>query len=337
MRPVLALAALAACTSSAPPPRAPARFAELAAAIERGEAPDTRGVLVMRGGEILHEACFAGADGETLHDTRSVGKSMTALAVGIAIERGALPGTDAPVFPYLADLAPFGNPGPLKDAITVEDFLTMSSALDCDDDVPTSPGNEENMYPLREWARWAVDLPVRADYRRDASGRGPWHYCTAGTFLLGQVIQRTARQPIDEFMARHLFAPLGITRWEFSRSPTGEVMTGGGLRLRAREGRAMHEQTTALIERAILPVLACPAADRRPKNRRPVQTRVPVAGPCAAYVQAPAGVRRCTLITGDAGAHIGRGGGGGGIQLGLHAAHRTGERGIGGRRARGIA
>jgi CubicO group peptidase (beta-lactamase class C family) len=36
-------------------------------------------------------------------------------------------------------------------------------------------------------------------------------------------------------MATHLFAPLGITRWEFARSPAGEPMTGGGLRLSSRD------------------------------------------------------------------------------------------------------
>jgi CubicO group peptidase (beta-lactamase class C family) len=63
----------------------------------------------------------------------------------------------------------------------------------------------------------------------------PWHYCTAGTVLLGQIVQRAAKQPIDAFLAEHLFAPLGITRYEFSRSPSGEVMTGGGLRLTTRD------------------------------------------------------------------------------------------------------
>lgn len=84
-------------------------------------------------------------------------------------------------------------------------------------------------------ARWAVDIPVRADYQRDATGRGPFHYCTAGTFLLGQIVQRAANQPVDQFMATHLFAPLGIPRWEFARSPAGEPMTGGGLRRSSRD------------------------------------------------------------------------------------------------------
>jgi len=243
MRTVTVVAVMvSACngTPAAPPattqPTAPtARFAGIAAAVERGDVPKTTSVLVMRGGAIEHEAYFGGADAETLHDTRSVGKSMTALAVGVAIARGVVRGVDDPVFPYLADLRPFAHDTPAKAAITIADFLTMSSALDCDDDDDDSPGNEAKMYPQRAWARWAVDLPTRADYQRDASGRGPFHYCTAGPFLLGQVLQRAAKQPVDELLAAYLFAPLGITRWELTRSPTDEVMTGGMLRLRTRD------------------------------------------------------------------------------------------------------
>lgn len=210
-------------------------FGGIAQALERGDAPKTTSVLVMRGDTIVYEQYFNGATAATLHDTRSATKSLTALAVGIAIDRRTLPGLDAPAFAYLSDLAPFAGAGPIKDAITIEDLLTMSSALDCNDDDDQSPGNEENMYPKQSWARWAVDIPVRADYRRDATGRGPFHYCTAGVFLLGQILQRAAKQPVDQFMAAHLFAPLGIQTWEFSRSPSGEAMTGGGLRLSSRE------------------------------------------------------------------------------------------------------
>jgi CubicO group peptidase (beta-lactamase class C family) len=213
----------------------PPGFAGIAPALARGEAPRTTSVLVMRGDAVVYEEYFNGATAATLHDTRSATKSLTALAVGIAIDRRVLPGVDASAFAYLVDLQPFAAAGPVKDAITIEDLLTMSSALDCNDDDDSSPGNEENMYPKPVWARWAADIPVRADYQRDASGRGPFHYCTAGTFLLGQIVQRAAKQPIDHFMATHLFAPLGISKWEFARSPAGEAMTGGGLRLSSRD------------------------------------------------------------------------------------------------------
>lgn len=243
---IVCLAILAACSSGSTPasrgsatqdpaPATQSRFAGVAAMVAANQAPNTGSVLVMQRGAIVYEQYFDGDGAEALRDTRSVGKSITALAIGIAVERGVLPGLDAKVFDYLDDLAPFRHDAPAKREITIEDFLTMSSALDCYDDEDESVGNERHMYPKPSWARWAVDIPVRSTFRRDASGRGQWHYCTAGTFLLGQVLQRAAKRPVDRFIAEAIFTPLGITRWDFTRSPTGEVMTGGMLRLRTRD------------------------------------------------------------------------------------------------------
>jgi CubicO group peptidase (beta-lactamase class C family) len=207
----------------------------LVAAVQAGEYPRTTSVLLQRGGRTVYERYFAGTDAGTLRDVRSVGKSITGLAVGVALQEGALPSAEAPALAGLASLRPFAHDGPLKSAITIADLLTMSSALACDDDDEDSPGNEENMYPQRVWARWAVDLPVKAGYRRDAAGRGPWFYCTAGVFLLGQILQQAVGQPVDRYIEQRLFAPLGIRRLMWRRSPTGEVQTGGQLQLTTRD------------------------------------------------------------------------------------------------------
>jgi CubicO group peptidase (beta-lactamase class C family) len=115
----------------------------------------------------------------------------------------------------------------------------MSSALDCDDNVDASPGNEDRLHEQANWTRWVVDLPTQATYRRDAGGRGPFAYCTANAFLLGQIVQRATHMPVDQYIDVKIFAPLGITKWEWPRSPAGEVMTGGGLRLRSRDIAAL--------------------------------------------------------------------------------------------------
>jgi len=213
----------------------PQPLQRLAEAIGRGEFPKTSSVLIVYRDRLIYEGYFGDGGPDRLNDTRSATKSITSLAVGAAIRDGRIASVGSPAFEFLADLAPFGNDTALKSEITIEDLLTMSSALDCNDDMEASPGNEEKMYEQPRWARWAVDLPTKQDYQRDDTGRGPFSYCTAGVFLLGQILQRAARAPVDQYIEAAILKPLGISKWEWPMSPAGEVMTGGGLRLRSRD------------------------------------------------------------------------------------------------------
>ena len=204
-------------------------------AVASGDFPKTTSVLVVREGKLVYEAYFNEGSRELLNDTRSATKSITSLAVGTAIGDGALPSQRALAFSFLGDLRPFQNDSTDKEAITIEDLLTMSSALDCNDDDDKSPGNEDNMHPQSNWSRWAVNLPTMKDYRRDSSGLGPWRYCTTGAFLLGQILQRATHTPVDQYIEQRILAPLGIMQRQWPYSPSGETMTGGGLRLRSRD------------------------------------------------------------------------------------------------------
>ena len=204
-------------------------------AVAKGVYPKTTSVLVVRGGKLVYEAYFGDGSSDLLNDTRSATKSITSLAIGAAIADGAISSQHAKAFSYLGDLRPYQNDTPEKEAITIEDFLTMSSALDCNDDDDKSPGNEDNMHPQSNWLRWAVDLPTLQAYARDSSGFGPWRYCTTGAFLLGQILQRAVRMPVDQYVEKRLLRPLGITQRQWPYSPSGETMTGGGLRLRSRD------------------------------------------------------------------------------------------------------
>ena len=199
------------------------------------EFPDTTSVLVFKDDRLVFERYFGSGGINVLNDTRSATKTLTALIVGQAISDGALRTAEQPAFALLPDLAPFRNDGPLKQAITLMDLLTMSSALDCNDSDAGNVGNEENMYAQTHWARWVVDLPQKPNYSRGPNGRGPFSYCTGGVFLLGQIVQRAARTPLDQYFDARLFRPLGIRERQCARSPGGEFQAGGGLRLRSRD------------------------------------------------------------------------------------------------------
>lgn len=206
----------------------------LASLIDAGAFPRVGSVVLSRRGTIVHESYHDDDGPDALRDTRSATKTVTGMLVGIAIDRGELAGIDVPLLSFFEDLAPFAGDGPAKRAVTIRHLLTMTSALDCDDADPDSPGNEERMYPTADWLRFALDIPTRP------SG-GRFRYCTAGVTALAGVLERATRRPLDAYAEEHLFRPLGIGAVRWTRSPSGLVQTGGGLELRSRDLLALGQ------------------------------------------------------------------------------------------------
>lgn len=206
-------------------------------AIEAGEFKQVTSVVVARHGKLIYEQYFDKEGAEGLRNTRSVTKTVAGMLVGLAVDRKLLR-ADTPVLPYFPELRPLADADPRKDKITVEDFLTMSSALECSDDNQFSRGNEERMYLVEDWSRFTAELPIRGfpewQPRPEQSPYGrAWSYCTAGVALLGPLLERASGQSVPDFAAANLFKPLGIGKVKWQFQPKGTAMTGGGLQLRS--------------------------------------------------------------------------------------------------------
>ena len=218
----------------------PARLSEMESEVRRGSFKKITSILVARHHRLVFEAYFEGSDRRSLQNTRSATKTVTSMLLGIAIDLGLLSSVKAPVFSFFPDKLPTKNPDPRKERMTLEDLLTMSSILECDDSNSFSRGNEERMYLVEDWIKFLVDLPVKGfpawtTRPEDSSYGRAFSYCTAGSVVLGSVIERAVKMSVPEFAEINLFSKLAIEQPQWQFTPLGTAMTGGGLSLTSRD------------------------------------------------------------------------------------------------------
>ena len=202
-------------------------------------------VLVARGGKLAFERYFKGSDeipgriygsrvedvtfdADTLHNVKSVSKSVASLAVGIAIDRGLIGSVNEPIFSFFPELSDLRSPE--KDRIQLSHLLTMSLGLKWVEATPsTGDDNDEvRMHMAPDPCRYVLGLAATVPPGQE------FFYNTGALTLLSAIIRKATGRPLDEFARETLFESLGITAVEWSRV-RGDTDAGGGLRLRPRD------------------------------------------------------------------------------------------------------
>lgn len=189
---------------------------------------DITSVVVIKDGKLLMEEYFNGATRKSLHDTRSVGKSFASTLLGIAIKEGYIK-SETQTLNEFYNLKSFQNYSSSKDSITLKSLLTMSSTFEGSDMNSESPGNEENMYPTKNWVDFTLNLPI--DKTKVTDKR--WDYFTAGVVVLGDIIHKSVPNGLEKYAAKNLFQPLGITKYKWQFTPQKVANTAGSLQLRS--------------------------------------------------------------------------------------------------------
>lgn len=186
------------------------------------------GIVVIKEGKLLIEEYFNGETRNSLHDPKSVGKSIASTMLGIAIEENFIKDENTLLKDFYT-LQSFNNYSRKKDSVTLKSLLTMSAGFLGDDNDYSSEGNEENMYPTKNWVKFALDLPMQ----KDKTIGKDFAYFTAGVVVLGDIIHKSVPNGLVSYADKKLFSPLGITNYQWEYTPQKVGNTAGGIRLRA--------------------------------------------------------------------------------------------------------
>ena len=199
------------------------------------------GVVVEYKGQVVAERYFSARDQrlgdflghdtaftpQTLHDMRSISKSVVSLLIGIAQQQGKLGSIDAPVLNYLHAGDRPAQMAAGWDRITLRHLLTMSSGL---------AWQEDGVFGDQTRMEFSSDQAAYVLARSVAQPPGARYlYNSGNTAVLGRVLERATGTDLETYARRVLFEPLGVSDLEWRRGRDGHAFAHAGLRLRPRD------------------------------------------------------------------------------------------------------
>ncbi len=195
--------------------------------------PNIHSLLILRHGKLVYENYFAGDDEimggapvgyvnhsiDDLHDCRSISKSFTSACIGIAVKQGFIKSIDEPIFSYFNEYAKYFDSAKRK--ITIRNLLTMTSGLEWDETISyLSSDNSERQMD-------GSDDPVTFILSRKLTSTPGtvWNYSGGSAQLLERILWKATGERLDKYAEKNLFAPLGITKYEWVSMPLKKNLT----------------------------------------------------------------------------------------------------------------
>lgn len=207
--------------------------------VNNGDYENITSILIVKDGNLVYEKYYNGADKNSLHNTRSATKTIATLLTGVAIDKGFIKSEKDKILDHLKFAKPLKNDDERKANITIEDLLTMSSILECDDGNYFSRGNEERMYHIENWPKFFADLPIKAYPFGPKPEELPFgrsfSYCTAGAATVAEIVKTVIEGDLDSFYKKNILDPLEITNYKLHYTPMGTINTAGGSEYTSRD------------------------------------------------------------------------------------------------------
>ncbi|MEM8726253.1 MAG: serine hydrolase [Pseudomonadota bacterium] len=175
----------------------------LEAAAGWAKSQNSIALLIARNGKLVFERYWQGTGRDTRFNPQSMSKTVLAMLVGIAIERGEIGSVDDPIGRYITEWE--GEP---RGDITLKQMLWMATGLEQGDDgygYQVTPDNPIVRHSLSsDFTKLLLSLNpvgepgVTFDYNNQVNQ------------LLGMVIERASGQDYATVLSKRIWQPLGL-------------------------------------------------------------------------------------------------------------------------------
>lgn len=183
--------------------------------LSEDETLNMHSLLILRDGKIVTEAVFGEHDLRIWKQTYSAAKSVTSLAIGMAIGEDVLSLEDRLTDLLESKLTPLTRLA-VKD-LTLHHLLTMTTGASF---------NEATMLTERDWVK---------GYLGGSFSPGEFAYNSLNTYMLSVILKEKTGQSLTEYLRPRLFIPLGIDEYYWECCPKGYEKGGWGLYMRAED------------------------------------------------------------------------------------------------------
>lgn len=175
--------------------------------LEENLSANIHSLIIAVGGRVICDVSAPGYDSGRWHQTFSMCKSLTGLAVGMLIDDGKLS-----LSSRLADFFPKTD-GKLKN-ITVKNLLTMTACVSFSEIGAITTDNWTEMFLTSD-----LKYPVGSKFC----------YNSMNSYILSVIVSKVCGKDMLDFLTERLFAPLGIKNVMWEKSPEGFSKGGWGL------------------------------------------------------------------------------------------------------------
>lgn len=169
--------------------------------------------VIVKDGVLIDSYYKEGYDETSVLPLHSVTKSITSALIGVAIDRGEIPGVDALLSDYFPEILTFSDERWQR--ITLRHLLTHTSGIATTDSSIWGEWRASD-----NWIEYLFALPITAEPGTHFS------YSTGNTHLLAAVLERATGKSLSQYAQEFLFDPVGMESARIGTDPQ-DVGDGG--------------------------------------------------------------------------------------------------------------